>query len=54
MLEDAQTWLNKRSINEVKDRSGTVSVFIILIVSGFDFLDCLGRDGPDKLDARQY
>ena len=26
MLEDAQSWMNGRSINEIKDKSGTIKL----------------------------
>ena len=28
MLEDAQSWMNGRSINEIKDKSGTLSMLL--------------------------
>lgn len=30
MLEDAQSWMNGRSINEIKDKSGTLSMLLFV------------------------
>ena len=31
MLEDAQSWMNGRKINEIKDKSGTLYSFVVLL-----------------------
>ena len=30
MLEDAQSWMNGRKINEIKDKSGTLNSSVVL------------------------